>query len=182
MSFTYLRFYKAMKSQGIDRRTFLPQLSKWQPYCAYWAAFWAPIFVLVQGYSVFLKGKWEVSTFIFSYGIVSPNPAFLSDTIAGFVWRHWPGLEDIQAHSVPQGEGCRPPHRRGVLRGTGHILPAEEGRGGSGEPQAEDSPQIVLEACSCEPGQSVVVSMVNVMVVIREWKRVMKTLHISLCQ
>lgn len=27
----------------------------------------------VQGYGVFLKGKWKISTFIFNYGIVSIN-------------------------------------------------------------------------------------------------------------
>lgn len=66
-----------MKVQGIDKQTFLPQISRWQPWGAYWAAFWAPLFMLVQGYAVFLKGKWQVSTFIFSYGIVSSRILFL---------------------------------------------------------------------------------------------------------
>ncbi|WVQ76327.1 hypothetical protein IAR50_005992 [Cryptococcus sp. DSM 104548] len=71
MSITWIRFHQAMKAQGIDRQTFVPVPSKVMPYGAYWACFWGFIFLWVQGYSVFLKGNWNVATFIFNYGIIA---------------------------------------------------------------------------------------------------------------
>lgn len=70
MSATWIRFNAAVRAQGIDRQTYLPNLSRWQPYAAYWAFFWASIFLWVQGYAVFLNGNWDVATFIFNYGII----------------------------------------------------------------------------------------------------------------
>ncbi|WVR04390.1 hypothetical protein IAU60_001392 [Kwoniella sp. DSM 27419] len=71
MAITWVRFNAAMKAQGIDRKTFLPVSSRLQPYAGYWALFWAPFFLIVQGYAVFLKGNWSVATFIFNYGIIA---------------------------------------------------------------------------------------------------------------
>ncbi|KAL2860296.1 amino acid permease/ SLC12A domain-containing protein [Aspergillus pseudodeflectus] len=71
MSFTWIRFNAALKAQGIDKKTFLPSVSKVQPFAGYWAFFWAFLFLWVQGYSVFVKGNWKVSTFIFNYGIIA---------------------------------------------------------------------------------------------------------------
>ncbi|OJJ00289.1 hypothetical protein ASPVEDRAFT_149252 [Aspergillus versicolor CBS 583.65] len=71
ISFTWIRFNAALKAQGIDRNTFLPSVSKLQPYAGYWAFFWAFIFLWIQGYAVFVNGNWEVSTFIFNYGIIA---------------------------------------------------------------------------------------------------------------
>lgn len=45
MSFTWIRFNAALKAQGIDRKAFLPSVSKFQPYAGYWAFFWAFIFL-----------------------------------------------------------------------------------------------------------------------------------------
>ncbi|EWY95049.1 hypothetical protein FOYG_04174 [Fusarium oxysporum NRRL 32931] len=58
MPMTWIRFNSAMKAQGIDRKTFLP-----------------------TGYAVFLHGNWQVSTFIFDYGII----AFA--TVIGIIWK-----------------------------------------------------------------------------------------------
>ncbi|KAJ6178777.1 hypothetical protein N7519_009238 [Penicillium mononematosum] len=75
MSFTWIRFNAALNAQGIDKKSFLPRVSRFQPYAGYWAFFWAFIFlcntprVRVQGYAVFIHGNWKVSTFIFNYGI-----------------------------------------------------------------------------------------------------------------
>ncbi len=69
MAVTYLRFHKAMKVQGIDKASFLPVTSRWQPWSGYWALMWSPLFMLVQGYAVFMN--WDTATFIFNYGIVS---------------------------------------------------------------------------------------------------------------
>ncbi|KAL4913701.1 amino acid permease/ SLC12A domain-containing protein [Aspergillus aurantiobrunneus] len=71
ISFTWIRFNAALKAQGIDRKTFLPSVSRVQPYAGYWAFFWAFLFLWVQGYAVFVNGNWEVSTFIFNYGIIA---------------------------------------------------------------------------------------------------------------
>ncbi|WRT65955.1 uncharacterized protein IL334_002906 [Kwoniella shivajii] len=71
MAFTWLRFNKAMRVQGIDRNALLPVTSKILPYGGYWAMFWAPLFLFVQGYAVFLKGNWDIATFIFNYGIIA---------------------------------------------------------------------------------------------------------------
>jgi hypothetical protein len=45
MSLTYIRFGAALKAQDIDRKAFLPAVSRWQPYAGYWAFFWAFIFL-----------------------------------------------------------------------------------------------------------------------------------------
>ncbi|CAP85750.1 Pc20g04210 [Penicillium rubens Wisconsin 54-1255] len=71
MSFTWIRFNAALNAQGIDRKSFLPRVSRYQPYAGYWAFFWAFIFLWVQGYAVFIHGNWKVSTFIFNYGIIA---------------------------------------------------------------------------------------------------------------
>jgi len=71
MAMTWIRFNAAIKAQGIDRKTFLPVVSRFQPYAAYWAFGCGFFFMWIQGYSVFLKGNWEVSTFIFDYGIIA---------------------------------------------------------------------------------------------------------------
>ncbi|KAK4633946.1 hypothetical protein CLAFUR0_03751 [Fulvia fulva] len=71
MCITYLRFHTAMKAQGIDRKTRLPTVSRWQPYASYWAFLWSFIFLWVQGYAVVPNGSWKASTFIFNYGIIA---------------------------------------------------------------------------------------------------------------
>ncbi|KAK6381520.1 hypothetical protein LTS17_004578 [Exophiala oligosperma] len=71
VSFTWIRFNAAMKAQNIDRKTFLPLVSRMQPYAGYWAFSWAFFLIWVQGYGVFLKGHWKTLTFIFNYGIIA---------------------------------------------------------------------------------------------------------------
>ncbi|KAL2813927.1 amino acid permease/ SLC12A domain-containing protein [Aspergillus cavernicola] len=81
ISFTSIRFNAAIKAQGIDKKDFLTSVSNIQPYAAYWACFWAFLFLWFQGYAVFVKGNWKVSTFIFNYGIIA-----LAGGI-GLVWK-----------------------------------------------------------------------------------------------
>ena len=59
MGITWIRFNKAMKVQGIDRKTFLPTPSRYQPWIGYWTTFWAFLMIWVQGYGVFLNGHWK---------------------------------------------------------------------------------------------------------------------------
>ncbi|CAI6095196.1 unnamed protein product [Clonostachys chloroleuca] len=81
MSMTWIRFNSAMKAQGIDRKAFLPTRSRWQPFAGYWAFGWSFLFLWLQGYAVFLHGNWQVSTFIFNYGII----AFAA--VIGIAWK-----------------------------------------------------------------------------------------------
>lgn len=67
--FTFLRFYKACQAQGLDRRT-LPYRGMLQPYAAYYALVCTFIMTFVGGYTVFLKGMWDVPNFLFSYLMV----------------------------------------------------------------------------------------------------------------
>lgn len=64
---TYMFFYRALKAQGIDRRT-LPYRSWWQPYVSIYGFVGTFIMVFVGGYTVFLplEGMWNVPDFLFS--------------------------------------------------------------------------------------------------------------------
>ncbi|KAF2635885.1 hypothetical protein P280DRAFT_410704 [Massarina eburnea CBS 473.64] len=63
---TYLRFFYGLKHQGISRNR-LPYKSPLQPYMA-WVTLGALILVILfSGYSVFLSGRWNVSTFLTYY-------------------------------------------------------------------------------------------------------------------
>lgn len=73
MCFTFICWYNALKAQGIDRRT-LPYRGWFQPYAAYTAMVACLILTLVGGYQVFLNGKWDTPSFIFSYFSVGMFP------------------------------------------------------------------------------------------------------------
>lgn len=72
MCFTFIRFYNACKVQGLDRDT-LPYKGMLQPYAAYYGLVCTFIMTFVGGYTVFLKGMWDVPSFLFSYLMVSQN-------------------------------------------------------------------------------------------------------------
>lgn len=69
MAATYICFYRALKAQGIDRRT-LPYRGLFQPYAAWYACGACFFMAFFGGYTVFLPGYWDVSTFLFSYMMV----------------------------------------------------------------------------------------------------------------
>ncbi|KAF2120512.1 amino acid permease/ SLC12A domain-containing protein [Lophiotrema nucula] len=73
MCFTFLRFYKACQVQGIDRNT-LPYKGFLQPYAAYYGLVGTFIMTFVGGYTVFLKGNWDIPTFLFSYMMIFVFP------------------------------------------------------------------------------------------------------------
>ena len=58
MSFTYIKWARALKAQGISRDTLYCR-SRVQPYAAYYALVCSIFVTLMQGYGVFLKGKWD---------------------------------------------------------------------------------------------------------------------------
>ncbi|KAG9106465.1 hypothetical protein FRC07_008817 [Ceratobasidium sp. 392] len=66
IAYTYTRFYAGLKAQGFDRST-LPYASKLQPYAAWYALFACLIICIFSGWNVFLKGNWDVATFVTNY-------------------------------------------------------------------------------------------------------------------
>ncbi|KAG4444041.1 hypothetical protein IFR05_000501 [Cadophora sp. M221] len=69
MGTTYMFFFRALKAQGIDRRT-LPYRGWCQPYVNIFGLIFVSIIVVVQGYSVFLPGNWDVGTFFTYYTMI----------------------------------------------------------------------------------------------------------------
>ncbi|CEN59256.1 Putative General amino acid permease [Aspergillus calidoustus] len=66
---TYLHFYYTMKKQGMDRST-LPYRGYLQPYAAWYALAGTFLMTLVLGYTVFIDGNWDTTTFFTSYTMV----------------------------------------------------------------------------------------------------------------
>ncbi|KAL3444675.1 amino acid permease/ SLC12A domain-containing protein [Aspergillus insuetus] len=66
---TYLHFYYTMKKQGMDRST-LPYQGYFQPYAAWYALCGTFLMTLVLGYTVFINGNWDTTTFFTSYTMV----------------------------------------------------------------------------------------------------------------
>ncbi|ORY67817.1 amino acid permease/ SLC12A domain-containing protein [Pseudomassariella vexata] len=62
----YLRFYYAMKTQGISRSE-LPWASPCQPYLTWVSMIAFTILLLTGGYVTFMRGHWDTETFISSY-------------------------------------------------------------------------------------------------------------------
>ncbi|KAJ3906856.1 general amino acid permease AGP2 [Lentinula edodes] len=91
--FTYLRFYKALKVQGISRDA-LPHKSFWQPFCAYYGFTGTIVMAFVGGYTVFLPGRWDVPSFFFSYTMIGVLPVLF---VYWKIYRQtkWRKLEDI---------------------------------------------------------------------------------------
>jgi len=63
--FTYIRFHAALKAQGISRDT-LPYKGWLQPFAGWFGLTGCFIMTFVGGYPVFLPGKWDIPTFLFS--------------------------------------------------------------------------------------------------------------------
>lgn len=82
ITYTYIRFKKALDAQGISRDT-LPYKGRFQPYLAYIALTACFIMTFVGGYSVFLPGQWNVPTFLFSYTMIGVFPVVYGG------WKIW---------------------------------------------------------------------------------------------
>lgn len=63
---TYIRFHKGLKHQGIDRNT-LPYKAPFQPYASYFGVLFVTLVIIFNGFQVFIKGEWNVNTFITAY-------------------------------------------------------------------------------------------------------------------
>ncbi|KAK8054458.1 hypothetical protein PG994_009525 [Apiospora phragmitis] len=66
MCVTYICFHRALRAQAIDRSS-LPYRGFGQPYAAYYALVATFVMAWMGGYTVFLPGKWDVPSFLFSY-------------------------------------------------------------------------------------------------------------------
>ncbi|CAG8064956.1 unnamed protein product [Penicillium olsonii] len=73
VTFTFIRWKKALDAQGISRDT-LPYRSWFQPYIAWIAFTCTTVMAFVGGYTVFLPGNWSVPTFLFSYTMIGLFP------------------------------------------------------------------------------------------------------------
>lgn len=69
MSTTYIFFFRAMKAQGLDRRT-LPYRGWWQPYCAWVSLVLMTVILGCYGYATFLPGWWDIGDFFSYYTMV----------------------------------------------------------------------------------------------------------------
>ncbi|OCH87655.1 amino acid permease [Obba rivulosa] len=63
---TYIRFYKGLRIQGIDRKS-LPFRAPFQPFAAWYAAFMCFFVCLLSGWNVFLKDSWDTAAFVTQY-------------------------------------------------------------------------------------------------------------------
>jgi amino acid transporter len=106
ISFTYIRFHKGMKVQGIDRNT-LPYRSVFNTnaIAAWYALVLISIILFFSSYSVFLRDKWDFPTFITNYLPVFLFPAMWVGykLIKRTKWHRpaemdfYSGLEEIEA-------------------------------------------------------------------------------------
>jgi amino acid transporter len=100
--FTYIRFYNALRAQGISRDT-LPHKSWWQPFSAYYGLIGTFIMAFVSGYTVFLPGRWNVTDFFFSYTMIGVLPVLF----VYYKFRHrttWQQLETMSFFNKERAE------------------------------------------------------------------------------
>ncbi|KAE8153105.1 amino acid permease/ SLC12A domain-containing protein [Aspergillus avenaceus] len=67
---TYLHFYASLRRQGV-RRESLPYRSRFQPYTAWYALCGTGVMVLILGYTLFLTGGWDTTTFFLDYVMIA---------------------------------------------------------------------------------------------------------------
>ncbi|KAF2185740.1 putative proline-specific permease [Zopfia rhizophila CBS 207.26] len=63
---SYIRFREALIAQGVDRNTLVFK-SPWQPYTAYGSLCYFILIILFNGFAVFTKGKWDLTSFFTAY-------------------------------------------------------------------------------------------------------------------
>ncbi|KAJ7095083.1 amino acid permease [Mycena belliarum] len=96
---TYIRFYKGMKAQGYDR-THLPFASRLNPFAAWYAMIFCLFICFFSGWATFLKGKWDVATFVTNYLPLAMFPVMYLVTKI-YYWKKrgiafaWKAYEDL---------------------------------------------------------------------------------------
>ncbi|KAG8727502.1 hypothetical protein FRC12_022456, partial [Ceratobasidium sp. 428] len=91
INLTFIRFYKGLQAQGIDRTKFI-YYSGLQPYLSYWGVFWCSLFILINGFAVFFD--FNASDFITAYINI---PIFFG-LYAG--WKIWKKSKFWKAHDM----------------------------------------------------------------------------------
>lgn len=66
MNITFLRFRAGLKAQGIPLKT-LPYVGSLQPYASYVALFVISLGLLTNGWTTFLRGRFNVQSFFTGY-------------------------------------------------------------------------------------------------------------------
>lgn len=67
MAVTYIRFHRAVKAQGLDRKTF-PYRGWFQPYCAWIGLAWMIMIVTCYGYSSY--APWSTENWFIYYAML----------------------------------------------------------------------------------------------------------------
>ena len=93
MCITFIRFHKACKVQGLDRRS-LPYCGYFQPYCAWVGLVWMSIVTLFYGYTVFRSGNWSTKNFFGSYAILGV------DVMLYFFWKFFKKTRILKPQEV----------------------------------------------------------------------------------
>lgn len=93
MCITFIRFHKACKVQGLDRKS-LPYTGYLQPFCAWYGLVWMTFVTLFYGYAVFRNGSWNTKDFFGSYTIVGV------DIIIFVIWKVWHRTKFIKPNDV----------------------------------------------------------------------------------
>ncbi|GMK58934.1 hypothetical protein CspeluHIS016_0603760 [Cutaneotrichosporon spelunceum] len=93
---SYLRYFYGLKKQGLPRDA--PYLAPLQPWMSWYGFIWFTLIILFCGYTVFLKGNWDVASFFASYITV------LIFAVAWVGWKvakrtKWVKLKDIDFHT-----------------------------------------------------------------------------------
>jgi amino acid transporter len=90
---SYLKYFYGMKRQGISRDT-LAYKAPFQPYLSWFGFVFVNLVILFNGYTVFLTGNWDTSTFFAAYITI---PIFLACYLG---WKYakktrWVTLDDM---------------------------------------------------------------------------------------
>lgn len=93
IAFTYTRFKRACDVQGLSRES-LPYKGRWQPFLAWYALSGCLTMALLNGFTVFIHGNWQITSFFFSYTMVGVFPLLY------FGWKILKGTKIIKAADV----------------------------------------------------------------------------------
>ncbi|KAI4207906.1 MAG: hypothetical protein LQ348_000404 [Seirophora lacunosa] len=93
ITFTYTRFRDACEAQGLSRDD-LPYKGLFQPFLAWYAFCGCIVMMLMNGFTVFIRGNWQITTFFFCYTMVGVFP------ILYFGWKILKGTKIIKSTEV----------------------------------------------------------------------------------
>lgn len=107
LCFTYLFFYRALKAQGIDRKS-LPFVGWFQPWLAIIGGGLAFVMTFVGTYTLFVPGGWDYKSFLFSYLMIFVDIAIfvIYKVIRRTKWQRASevdlvtGLKEVEEHEL----------------------------------------------------------------------------------